>query len=153
MREKVKGKMLLKTNVMTNPTTGKTSTKKNLSLTVALLPSINRKDALGINRRTGKLVKYAKPDYAAKQDAVIWQVRDAVNADGWVVSGTDRYKLTVEVYFVSELRSDLDGPLKATLDCLQRGGAIWNDNRVMALTLEKLIDAGKPRCEVLVEKI
>lgn len=50
------------------------------------------------------------------------------------------------VYFKTKA-SDLDGCLKAFLDCLQKNGIIKNDNNCFKIDIEKRIDKNEPRIE------
>lgn len=56
------------------------------------------------------------------------------------------FELYVKVFYPSQ-RSDLDNSLKIILDCLQRIGAIKNDNRCVKIVAEKFVDKESPRIE------
>lgn len=56
------------------------------------------------------------------------------------------FELHMDVYFTS-MSHDLDNSLKVVLDCLQRGGAIKNDNRCTHIVARKFIDKTNPRIE------
>lgn len=50
--------------------------------------------------------------------------------------------------------SDIDGPVKPTLDALQAAGIVWNDNRVDELHVFRLPpDRARPRVEVEVREV
>lgn len=56
------------------------------------------------------------------------------------------FELHLRVFYPNQ-RSDLDGCLKATLDCLQMVGAILNDNKCVKIVAEKFLDKKEPRIE------
>ncbi len=57
------------------------------------------------------------------------------------------FELYADVYWPS-MSHDLDNALKIILDCLQRGGAIRNDNRCTHIVARKFIDKKNPRVEL-----
>lgn len=63
-----------------------------------------------------------------------------------------RFKLTVDVYFRSDL-PDLDNSLKILLDSLQTCGAIKNDRLCAEIHARKLIDKVHPRIEFEIEEL
>ncbi len=63
-----------------------------------------------------------------------------------------RFKMTVDVYFKSDL-PDLDNSLKILLDCLQSCGAIKNDRLCAEIHARKLIDKKNPRVEFEIEEL
>lgn len=62
------------------------------------------------------------------------------------------FKFVMTVYFKSKA-SDLDNAAKTILDCLQKAGAIKNDNLCMVIKLEKRIDKKEPRIEYYITAI
>ena len=56
------------------------------------------------------------------------------------------FELHADIYW-SSMSHDLDNALKIILDCLQRGGAIRNDNRCTHIVERKFIDKRNPRVE------
>lgn len=56
------------------------------------------------------------------------------------------FELYLRVYYPSQ-RSDLDNSLKVVLDCLQRVGAITNDNKCVKIVADKFLDKERPRIE------
>ena len=56
------------------------------------------------------------------------------------------FKFEIDVYYNSR-RPDLDNSLKSTLDCLQRCGAIKNDNKCIEIIARKHLDKINPRIE------
>jgi len=75
------------------------------------------------------------------EESFLWQVgkiRDA-NID-------IPFELYLDVWFPSK-RSDLDGALKAILDCMQKAKIIKNDNNCCKLLARKFIDKDNPRIE------
>jgi Holliday junction resolvase RusA-like endonuclease len=56
------------------------------------------------------------------------------------------FEFDIDVYYDSR-RPDLDNSLKVVLDCLQKVGAIRNDNKCMKITARKHLDKEDPRCE------
>jgi Holliday junction resolvase RusA-like endonuclease len=65
---------------------------------------------------------------------------------------TGYFELHVKVFYPSE-RSDLDNSLKIILDCLQKVGAIRNDNKCVKIVAEKYLDKERPRIEFLIRQI
>lgn len=64
---------------------------------------------------------------------------------------TGYFELHLRVFYPSE-RSDLDNSLKIILDCLQKVGAIRNDNRCVKIVAEKYLDKERPRIEFLINQ-
>ena len=62
------------------------------------------------------------------------------------------FELHLKVFYPSE-RSDLDNSLKIILDCLQKVGAIQNDNRCVKIVAEKYLDRERPRIEFSINPI
>lgn len=58
----------------------------------------------------------------------------------------DLFGITLDVYYPS-MRSDLDNSLKVILDCLQKAGAILNDNKCVSIDARKFVDKENPRIE------
>lgn len=56
------------------------------------------------------------------------------------------FTIEVDVYYPSQ-RSDLDGCFKILMDCLQKIGAIKNDNKCTRIVANKFIDKDNPRIE------
>ena len=56
------------------------------------------------------------------------------------------FKFVIHVYYPNR-RSDLDNSLKVVLDCLQKCGAIKNDNKTMEISAFKHLDKLNPRIE------
>lgn len=56
------------------------------------------------------------------------------------------FELELKVYYPNQ-KSDLDGALKAVLDCLQKCKVIQNDNKCIKITAEKFLDKKNPRLE------
>jgi Holliday junction resolvase RusA-like endonuclease len=54
------------------------------------------------------------------------------------------FKFIIDVYYDSR-RPDLDNALKVVLDCLQKAGAIKNDNKAMEIIARKHLDKENPR--------
>lgn len=128
---------------------------KVLKMVLPLLPSINRKGRIRLDRSTGQTRYYTSPGYKAREQRLIGRVKNYVAKRNWSVSEADRYSVEIELYFKTELKSDLDGPAKATLDCLQlgKGGAIWNDNRIKLIYLIKSVAGPGERTRAMVKVI
>lgn len=54
------------------------------------------------------------------------------------------FKFIIDVYYNSR-RPDLDNALKVVLDCLQKVGAIKNDNKCIEIVAKKHLDKNNPR--------
>ncbi len=63
----------------------------------------------------------------------------------------DYFEFHMDVYYPSQ-RSDLDNSLKVVLDCLQKNGAIKNDNKCVHLNINKFVDKNNPRVEFVIKK-
>lgn len=61
------------------------------------------------------------------------------------------FTIEVDVYYPSQ-RSDLDNCLKVLMDCLQRVGAIKNDNKCTRIVANKFLDKANPRIEFVINK-
>ena len=62
------------------------------------------------------------------------------------------FELHADVYFTT-MSHDLDNSLKVLLDCLQKGGAIRNDNRCVKIVVRKFIDRNNPRVELQITEL
>ena len=62
------------------------------------------------------------------------------------------FELHVDVYFTT-MNHDLDNSLKVLLDCLQKGGAVRNDNRCVKIVARKFIDRLNPRVELRIVEL
>lgn len=62
------------------------------------------------------------------------------------------FELYMDVYYPNE-RSDVDGSLKAVLDCLQKVKAIKNDNKCVKIILRKFLDKKNARIEFILKQI
>jgi Holliday junction resolvase RusA-like endonuclease len=62
------------------------------------------------------------------------------------------FEFIIDVYFRTR-KSDLDGSFKATLDMLQKVGAIKNDNKCIKIVAQKFIDSKNPRIEFEIKTI
>lgn len=62
------------------------------------------------------------------------------------------FELSLRVFYPSN-RSDLDNSLKVILDCLQKVGAIENDNKCVRIHAEKFIDKKEPRIEFELKEV
>lgn len=61
------------------------------------------------------------------------------------------FEIYIDVFYPSK-RSDLDNSLKVVMDCLQKIGAITNDNNCCKIVAQKFIDKDCPRIEFKIEK-
>lgn len=61
------------------------------------------------------------------------------------------FTLEVDVYYPNQ-RSDLDNCLKILLDCLQKVGAVENDNKCSRIVANKFLDKDSPRIEFTIKK-
>lgn len=62
------------------------------------------------------------------------------------------FEFHADVYWPS-MSHDLDNALKIILDCIQRGGAIKNDNRCAHIVARKFVDKKNPRIELRIVEI
>ena len=62
------------------------------------------------------------------------------------------FEFYIDVFYPSQ-RSDLDNSLKCALDCLQRVGAIKNDNKCVKILAQKYLDKEKPRIEFTIKEV
>jgi Holliday junction resolvase RusA-like endonuclease len=62
------------------------------------------------------------------------------------------FEIYIDVYYPSN-RSDLDNSLKVVLDCLQKVGAIPNDNKCIKILAQKFTDKTNPRIEFKIIEI
>lgn len=62
------------------------------------------------------------------------------------------FSLEVDAYYPNN-RSDLDGMFKILLDCLQKNGAIKNDNLCVRIIANKFIDKIAPRIEFELKEV
>ena len=56
------------------------------------------------------------------------------------------FELHIRFYFTT-MSHDLDNGLKVVLDCLQKAGAIKNDNKCTRIVADKFVDKNNPRIE------
>lgn len=75
------------------------------------------------------------------EENFLWQVGNIRDANINVP-----FELYIDVYFPSK-RSDLDGAMKASLDCMQKAKIITNDNNCCKILARKFIDKENPRIE------
>jgi len=62
------------------------------------------------------------------------------------------FKFIIDVYYDSR-RPDLDNALKVVLDCLQKAGAIKNDNKCLEIIARKHLDKENPRVKFSILRI
>ena len=62
------------------------------------------------------------------------------------------FKFIIDVYYDSR-RPDLDNSLKVVLDCLQKAGAIKNDNKCIEIVAKKHLDKENPRVKFSILRI
>ena len=65
---------------------------------------------------------------------------------------TGLFEILLKVYYPAN-RADLDNSLKVVLDCLQKVGAIPNDNKCVKIVAEKFIDKAQPRIEFTLNEL
>lgn len=124
------------------------------SASLPLPPGVNKSYKRVTYIKKGKTIRAlaATPELEQfKQDAMLlasqgfhdWELIDAVR------SASPRTPLTVSIifYFPTLWRKDVDGGVKAVIDCaFQRLGI--NDNLVKRLVVEKEVDHEEPRVEI-----
>lgn len=106
---------------------------EQLTVTLAMLESVNRKNSPTGQRRGGRNM-YTNPAYRKAEEQAVetlqyqlaWLNQREVF---WHITERDRYLIYCEFPFPTELKQDLHNPWKAICDCLQKAGVIWNDNR------------------------
>lgn len=64
----------------------------------------------------------------------------------------DYFEFYIRAYYTNN-RSDIDGCLKAVMDCLQRTKTIKNDNKCVKIVAEKFIDKDNPRIEFKIVEV
>jgi hypothetical protein len=84
-----------------------------LQLRFPMLPSINRQYESGKRFHTRKAYKDLKKE-------VRKVIEPLIAASGWTTTKEDRYLIVLDFCFANEVKQDLDGPIKATADALQR---------------------------------
>ena len=62
------------------------------------------------------------------------------------------FEFELNVYYPNN-RSDLDGSFKVILDCLQKVGAIENDNKCLGIVARKFLDKKNPRIEFKIKEV
>lgn len=62
------------------------------------------------------------------------------------------FEFHIDVFYPSQ-RSDLDNSLKCVLDCLQKVGAIKNDNKCVKIVAQKYLDKHTPRIEFIIKEV
>lgn len=62
------------------------------------------------------------------------------------------FEIHLQVFYPSQ-RSDLDNSLKVILDCLQKCGAILNDNKCVKIVAEKFLDKTDSRIEFEIKEV
>ena len=62
------------------------------------------------------------------------------------------FEIYLDVYYPNQ-RSDLDGALKAVMDCLQKCRAIVNDNKCTKIVANKYLDRSNPRIEFEIKEV
>lgn len=102
--------------------------------------------ATSANRRLGHGVRrdYPDPDYASSVDDLTWSIREKM---GWCPPWPYPIKGPVRVdLIIHTRRMDIDALVKPILDCLEKAGAIQNDNQVVELHVSKmLMPADRPK--------
>lgn len=88
-----------------------------------------------------------------KTSALIQYEKDFfIQANQYRNLGIDEYfEFEIDVYYPTQ-RSDLDNSLKVVLDCLQKIGAIKNDNKCTKIIAQKFLDKENPRIEFVIKK-
>lgn len=62
------------------------------------------------------------------------------------------FELYLDVHYPAN-RADLDNALKIVLDCLQKVGAIVNDNKCVKIVAQKFISKDNPRIEFELKQV
>lgn len=122
------------------------------SITLELPPGINQQYVTLKNGRRGLSQASKAWKKGARQEIALHRFDGRLD-DAFVARAQSGYlALTLEFYFESPLRRDLDGGLKILLDTLCDALDV-DDNRVVDIHLSKRIDPLRPRVEVLVEAL
>lgn len=117
-----------------------------VALTLPVPPSVNHQYATVNGRR---LISSAGRAYKIQVGQLVWlKLAQSTNRahllarlqSEWLV-------LSIQFFFTSALRRDVDGGLKIAQDALCEGLGI-NDNRIVETHLYKYIDKDNPRIEV-----
>lgn len=121
-------------------------TGDGLSLTLPLPPSVNHQYATVNGRRVLSARGRRFKQVVAQQ--ILVSLAGSGGREDWLRGvRTDFLGLTVQFYFPSLLRRDVDGGLKITQDALCEALGI-NDNRILHIHLIKALDPYGPRMEV-----
>ncbi|MFN3680872.1 MAG: RusA family crossover junction endodeoxyribonuclease [Nitrospira sp.] len=123
-----------------------TVTSEQLSLTLAVPPSINHQYATVQGRR---LLSSASRSYKAHVGRQIWVALAQSPHRAMLMKQFQSKPLALSIYFyfTTPLRRDVDGGLKITQDAICEGLGI-NDNRIIETHLYKRVDKHRPRIEV-----
>ena len=117
-----------------------------VALTLPVPPSVNHQYATVNGRR---LISSAGRAYKAQVGQLVWlKLAQSTHRAALLARLQSEWlTLSIQFYFSSALRRDVDGGLKIAQDALCEGLDI-NDNRIVETHLYKYIDKDNPRIEV-----
>ncbi|MBI5317735.1 MAG: RusA family crossover junction endodeoxyribonuclease [Nitrospirae bacterium] len=117
-----------------------------VALTLPVPPSVNHQYATVNGRR---LISSAGRAYKVQVGQLVWLklAQSANRAHLLARLQSEWLALSIQFFFTSALRRDVDGGLKIAQDALCEGLGI-NDNRIVEIHLYKYIDKDNPRIEV-----
>jgi hypothetical protein len=103
-----------------------------LQLRFPMLPSINRQYGVGKQFHTNKAYKDLKKE-------VRKVIEPLIARSGWKTTKEDFYLVILDFCFANEVKQDVDGPIKATADALQRQNPERED-KIKLVTSEAIAD-------------
>lgn len=115
---------------------------------------------LGINRSIQKRRSWRSFDRAGVGDEIVVRLSNALlthpfHRDCWLTDATTRWKVKLGFAF-RNVRSDIDGPIKRSLDCIMQGfqkaGIDFDDRAIVDLEVYKAT-SDRPHLIIMVEVV
>lgn len=131
---------------MPSPSSCQPAGTHTVALTLPVPPSVNHQYATVNGRR---LISSAGRAYKAQVGQLVWlKLAQSTHRAALLARLQSEWlALSIQFYFASALRRDIDGGLKIAQDALCEGLGI-NDNRIVETHLYKHVDKDNPRIEV-----
>ena len=108
-----------------------------IQLRFPMLRSINRQYKIAKGRM------YTDPEYQAEKEQARLAVEEQVRAAGWTTTKDDLYLVVFDFSFAGETEQDVDGPVKATTDVLQRQNPSRKERETQGMVTPALVDLWK----------